>query len=101
MLVPKLERLAGLRTQLKALREEVDYLELEIAEEWPWSDEGPTLIEVPGLGLAVRHRKTNRTQWDTDELRRAVLDTVIATDDGEIIEESTRCFPSGTSARPD
>lgn len=44
-----------------------------------------TVIDV---GTFERHRKADRKHWDTDDLRRVVLDTRLVTLDGEIIDES-------------
>lgn len=45
---------------------------------------------VTAAGVTVeRHRKAKRTQWDTDSLKRIVLDSRIVDEDtGEILDES-------------
>jgi hypothetical protein len=46
-------------------------------------------VVVENVGVFERHRKATRTQWDRDDLLRAVLDTVMVdTETGEIIPET-------------
>lgn len=46
-------------------------------------------ITVMGTGTFVKHGKRDRTQWDTEELRRAVLDSrLVDPTTGEVTEES-------------
>ena len=48
---------------------------------------GPKPVTVMGAGTFTRHTKTDRRKWDPD-LLRAVLDSVVANEDGEMIEET-------------
>ena len=43
---------------------------------------------IEGVGTFERRQKKARTQWDTDDLLRAVLDTRLCDEDGVIIEET-------------
>lgn len=59
---------------------------------WPTHVEGDRNVADPvvveGVGVFERHGKRDRTQWDRDDLLRAVLDTKRANADGEPIEEN-------------
>ena len=47
-------------------------------------------VIVEGAGVFERHMKKDRTQWDKDDLLRAVLDSrVVDTDTGEVYEPTT------------
>ena len=42
---------------------------------------------VDHLGTVIRHGKRNRTKWDTDDLRRAVLDSrLVDSHTGEVLD---------------
>ncbi|HMI47110.1 MAG TPA: hypothetical protein VK481_00405 [Gemmatimonadaceae bacterium] len=45
-------------------------------------------ITVPGVAVFDAHVKKNRTKWEKDDLRRAVLDTRTFDDEGTLVEES-------------
>lgn len=43
---------------------------------------------VKGVGVFETHRKSDRKKWDTEELRRYVLDSRLADEDGVIADET-------------
>lgn len=46
-------------------------------------------VVIPGVGTFEKHAKKNRTQWDRDDLLRAVLDTrIVDKDTGEVLDET-------------
>jgi hypothetical protein len=63
-------------------------------------------VEVPGLGLIERHRKTSRKGWDNEALLRDLKPRLVATEDGEpldgpsVLERVQEVFRlSGNNAR--
>jgi hypothetical protein len=63
-------------------------------------------VEVPGVGLIERHRKTSRKGWDNEALLRDLKPRLVATEDGEpldgpaVLERVQEVFRlSGSNAR--
>jgi hypothetical protein len=63
-------------------------------------------VEVEGVGLVERHRKTSRKAWDNESLLRDLTPHLVATEDGEpldgpsVLERVQEVFRlSGSNAR--
>lgn len=68
----------------KALAVAGEVLAARMAEAMP--DKQHTIM---GVGTFEKHRKTSRTKWDVEDLRRAVLDTRrVNPNSGEVVEET-------------
>jgi hypothetical protein len=97
--------LAHVLASLRDLRNTVamlcDTAERRLAEAMP-----DRAVEVPGVGLVERHRKTSRKGWDNEALLRDLKSRLLATEDGEpldgpsVLERVQEVFRlSGNNAR--
>lgn len=73
-----------LRETMRALKEFDGALTDAIAAEMRYG----VPIDIDGVGRAEVRRGKQRTRWDKESLRRAVLDSRLANEDGEIVDES-------------
>lgn len=74
---------AVLRDAIAAQRAAADELDTAIGRLL-----GPDAQIVPGIGRVKRHPRVSRRNWDSDALKRDVLDSLIADSNGEVIEET-------------
>lgn len=83
--------LTVMATALKVCRDQVR--ELQVAVAMIESAVGDTMEKhettITGVGTLVRHANKSRVAWDTDSLRRAVLDSrIVDPETGEVQDES-------------